>query len=175
MTNSNTSDQKPFLKPSNIRISTSNVPSDRRKYGRTNVRVIDRRRRPTSLYDTQKFDWTTDDDKENKQQFVYQNAVQVLGGNNSIMDNVYDKNENDRADTGPGSADRTRSLHNFIANEIRYRENWETEEDGRVELESRGSRTRSQVFRDQRFMWSYGQWTECSSKCGSGKERKVRA
>ncbi|XP_053376969.1 papilin-like [Mercenaria mercenaria] len=164
---------KTLLKPSNIRVSTSHVPSNRRSYGQTNVRVVDRRHRP-GYSDTKKFGVKTDDNNENKKQFVYQNAIQVLGGETSITDNVYGEVEKERqGKKGRGETAGEDSFEYYVANEIRYGTDIEDGHRDRMELESWGRGTSSQVYGDKRYMWSHGQWTECSNKCGSGYQRRI--
>jgi hypothetical protein len=171
--------EKTLKKPSNIRVSTSHLPS-RRNYGQTNVRVVDRRRGPVNNNDFSRYNRKRVNSNENQKQFVYQNAIQVLGGANSITNNVYDKSGKELSKNNSEEVTTKRpteattdgaigeeGFRSYIANEIKYRTNDNGED--RMELESRGPGTSSVEYGNQRYMWSHGQWTECSNKCGAGE------
>lgn len=152
--------KKAVLKPSRIRVRTGRTPG--RKIGRADVRVAVERT-PTDADDAGRYDGNTVSN-ERSQQYVYQNAIQIVSGDRSITDNVYGKQE---PETTKKTTRESEHFDHYIPNEIRYRPNSGY---GRgVELESRGSRTSTRVYGDQRYMWSYGQWTNCSSSCGSGQ------
>ncbi|XP_052766205.1 uncharacterized protein LOC128207366 isoform X2 [Mya arenaria] len=135
-------DIKSFIsKPSNIKISSSSVPG--RNYGITNVKIVDRKM-PKKDYANTHENALTDREK-----FVYENGVQILGGDKTIRKNGHGLDTGaQEMRHGTGDPDLTR-----------------------LELESRASR--SSYHDNSRYMWSHGEWTPCSAQCGSGIQRRV--
>lgn len=151
-----------IMKPRDMKISVSNVPNNR-NIAQTNVRIVSRR---TNHYDDtsrrKKID--LENNFDTTEQFVYTNGIQVYGGDNSIRENVYKGDNSDK--TQNTDVEIGQEFNNLEPQEIRYNR---YPENVRTELESQGPETRTILLSDIRYMWSTGQWTPCSSKCGEGR------
>ncbi|KAL4238993.1 A disintegrin and metalloproteinase with thrombospondin motifs 9 [Mactra antiquata] len=189
---------KPALqKPSIVRVKMSRVPSDNsRTLAQTNIRIIDTQ---TSRSSHSK----NDPSSNNQRQYVYANNVQVLGGDNSIRENVYNTDNPrypERVDTDQILSNEIRtnsresgnrrqpslvdsSYDSYTDNEIGYlttntdRDARERQSGLRPEniVDGNHGNSDSEVLgaSDERYLWSYGHWTECSTQCGEGVQRRI--
>lgn len=129
----------------------------------TNVKIVSRHK---NRYDDVSLNKGNTSSLDNTRQFVYAHGVQVYGGENSITKNVFNGKKDEvreRVDVTIGY-----DSDNLKAQEIRYN-SYSGNAVAGLELETVGSDTETVLLSDRRYMWSDGQWTSCSSKCGEGK------
>lgn len=149
-------------KPKSIRIKTERV-MQAPAIAQTNVKIVSRHK---DRYDDVSLNKGNTSSLDNTRQFVYAHGVQVYGGENSITKNVFNGKKDEvreRVDVTIGY-----DSDNLKAQEIRYN-SYSGNAVAGLELETVGSDTETVLLSDQRYMWSDGQWTSCSSKCGEGK------
>ena len=146
------------IPPSNIQVSMSNVPSQRRSnnIAISNVRIIDSSGRTDrrSRYDTKPK--TPSNNVKSPPQYVYENRAQVIGGESSIRENKYNGNEQIIPNRAPSIRTRPSGLISPSNLDL-------------MEKRRHNSEMLDLARSTERYVWTHGRWTPCSNNCGSGK------